>query len=45
MIKQIEAIGLQSMYIDFEAVARDMFINSYSGVDRGHETLYVFSDY
>ena len=45
MIKQIEAIGLQSMYIDFDAIARDMFIDGYSGIDRGHETLYVFSDY
>jgi antirestriction protein len=44
MIRQIEAAGLKSCYIDFEMIARDMFIDGYSGVDRGHETLYVFSD-
>jgi antirestriction protein len=44
-IKRIEEAGLQSMYIDFEAIARDMFISGYSSIDRGHETLYVFSDY
>jgi antirestriction protein len=45
MLKQIEAAGLKAYYIDFEAIARDMFIDGYSGIDRGHETLYVFSDY
>lgn len=44
-IKRIEEAGLKSCYIDFEMVARDMFISSYSGIDRGYETLYVFSDY
>jgi antirestriction protein len=45
MIKQFEGAGLKSCYIDFEMIARDMFIDGYSGIDRGHETLYVFSDY
>jgi antirestriction protein len=45
MTKQIEAAGLKSIYIDFETIARDMFIDGYSGIDRGHETLYVFCDY
>lgn len=45
MIKQIEEAGLKSCYIDFEMIARDMFIDGYSGIDRRHETLYVFSDY
>jgi antirestriction protein len=44
-IKRIEEAGLKSCYIDFEMVARDMFIDGYSGIDRGHEILYVFSDY
>jgi antirestriction protein len=43
LIKIIEDAGLLAMYIDFEAVARDMFINSYIGIRKGVETFYVFS--
>jgi antirestriction protein len=44
MIQQIEAAGLKSCYIDFEMIARDMFIDGYTGIDRGHEAFYVFCD-
>jgi antirestriction protein len=42
---QIEAAGLKADYIDFETIARDMFINSYTGISKGTETLYVFSQF
>jgi antirestriction protein len=45
MIKQVEEAGLKACYIDFEAIARDMFIDGYTGIDKGYETLYVFQDY
>jgi antirestriction protein len=45
MIKQVEEAGLKAYYIDFEAIARDMFIDGCTGIDKGHETLYVFRDY
>jgi antirestriction protein len=45
IIDAIEKAGLQTCYIDFERIARDMFLDGYSGVDRGHEKFYVFSDY
>jgi antirestriction protein len=45
LIKQFEEAGLKACYIDFEAIARDMFIDGYTGIDKGYETLYVFQDY
>jgi antirestriction protein len=45
IIQQIEAAGLKSCYIDFEMIARDMFIDGYTGIDRGYEAFYVFCDY
>lgn len=45
MIQQIEAAGLKACYIDFEMIARDMFIDGYTGINCGYETFYVFCDY
>ena len=45
MIQQIEAAGLKSYYIDFEMIARDMFMDGYTGIERGYENLHVFCDY
>jgi antirestriction protein len=45
IIKQVEEAGLKACYINFEMIAREMFMDGYSGVQRGYETLYVFRDY
>jgi antirestriction protein len=45
MTDQIEKAGLKSCYIDFEMIARDMFIDGYTGIDKGYEKFYVFCDY
>jgi antirestriction protein len=44
MTDQIEKAGLKSYYIDFEAIARDMFMDGYTGIDKGYEKFYVFCD-
>jgi antirestriction protein len=45
MTDQIEKAGLKACYIDFEAIARDMFMDGYTGIDKGYEKFYVFCDY
>ncbi len=45
MTDQIEKVGLKACYIDFEAIARDMFMDGYTGIDKGYENFYVFCDY
>jgi antirestriction protein len=45
MTDQIEKAGLKSCYVDFEMIARDMFIDGYTGIDKGYEKFYVFCDY
>jgi antirestriction protein len=42
LIDTVEKAGLDSMYIDFEVWARDLFISDFTGVRKGYETLYVF---
>jgi antirestriction protein len=42
LIDTVEKAGLDSMYIDFEVWARDLFISDFTGVRKEHETLYVF---
>jgi antirestriction protein len=44
MTDQIEKAGLKACYIDFEAIARDMFMDGYTGIDKGYEKFYVFCD-
>jgi antirestriction protein len=44
-LSQLEAIGISEHYIDWEAIARDWFIDSYHSVDAGYKKVYVFSRY
>jgi antirestriction protein len=43
LIKKFEEMGLSSSYINFEAIARDWFIDSYLSVEEGYKKVYVFS--
>jgi antirestriction protein len=45
LTEAVEKAGLNVFYIDFAMIARDMFIDGYSGIQRGYDTLYVFRDY
>ena len=45
LIDQVERVGLQSIYIDFETLTRDLFISRFTGIERGYENLHVFCDY
>ena len=42
-IQHLEQAGLNSCYIDFKAIARDLFINDYVSIDKGYRECYVFS--
>ena len=42
LIDKVEQAGLNPMYIDFEVLARDLFISEFTGVREGYEALYVF---
>lgn len=44
-IQQLEKVGLNSHYIDFVAIARDLFIDGYTAIDKGYSECYVFCDY
>lgn len=44
LIEQVEKVGLQSIYIDFEMLARDLFISGFTGIREGYEALHVFCD-
>jgi antirestriction protein len=44
-IKELAKVGLQELYIDFAAIARDLFINDYTAVEQGYNECYVFCDY
>jgi antirestriction protein len=44
LIDKVEAVGLQSIYIDFEILARDLFISGFTGIREGYETLHVFRE-
>jgi antirestriction protein len=43
-LKELESIGFNEGYIDFEAIARDLFIDGYTRVQKGHQECFVFSD-
>ena len=45
LIDKVEGVGLQSIYIDFETLARDLFISGFTGISKGYENLHVFCDY
>lgn len=42
-LAQLEQIGISENYIDWEAIARDWFIDSFHSVDVGYKQVYVFS--
>lgn len=42
-LAEIEQLGICESYIDWEAIARDWFIDSYHSVDVGYKQTYVFS--
>jgi len=44
-IQQLEKAGLNSHYIDFVAIARDLFIDGYTAIEKGYNECYVFCDY
>jgi antirestriction protein len=44
-IKELAKVGLQELYIDFAAIARDLFISDYTAVEQGYNECYVFCDY
>jgi len=42
-LTQLEQIGISESYIDWEAIARNWFIDSYHSVDVGYKQVFVFS--
>jgi antirestriction protein len=43
-IQELEKAGLSSYYIDFAAIARDLFIDGYTAIEKGYKECYVFCD-
>ena len=43
-IQELEKAGLSSSYIDFAAIARDLFIDGYTAIEKGYQKCYVFCD-
>lgn len=43
LIKNLEDMGIPSFYLNFEAIARDWFIDSYYSVDESYNKVYIFS--
>jgi antirestriction protein len=44
LIDKVEQAGLQSIYIDFETLTRDLFISGFTGIREGYEALHIFCD-
>jgi len=42
-LDQLEKMGIHDSWIDWEAIARDWFIDSYHSVDVSYKQVYVFS--
>ncbi|NMG11500.1 antirestriction protein ArdA [Brasilonema sp. UFV-L1] len=42
-LKKLEELGIPAFYIDWKAIARDWFIDSYFSVEVGYEETHVFS--
>jgi antirestriction protein len=42
-LEQLEKLGVLDCYIDWEAVAHDLFVNTYHSVEAAHEEVYVFT--
>jgi antirestriction protein len=44
LIDKVEQAGLNSSYIDFEILTRDLFMSGYTGIREGYDNLHVFYD-
>ena len=44
-LKQLEELSINESYIDWSAIARDWFIDSFHSVEVGYKETYVFSRY
>jgi antirestriction protein len=44
LIDKVEEAGLDAIYIDFETLARDLFISGFTGIREGYEALHIFCD-
>ncbi len=42
LIDRVEKVGLNSSYIDFETLERDLFMSEFAGIREGYEALHVF---
>lgn len=42
-LKELEKIGIPDYYIDWEAIARDWFINDFFSAISSYQEVYVFS--
>lgn len=42
-LKELEKLGISESYIDWEAIARDWFIDSYFSVEVSYKETYIFS--
>lgn len=42
-LKELEKLGISDHWIDWEAIARDLFINSYYSVNASNTSVYIFS--
>lgn len=42
-LTQLEALGILEIYIDWEAIARDLFVNDFLSVEVSHKQVYVFN--
>jgi antirestriction protein len=42
-LKQLEKLSIPDFYIDWSAIARDWFIDSYHSVEVGYKETHVFS--
>lgn len=42
LVKQLENLGICDCYIDWEAIARDLFIDSYLSLEVSFKEIYVF---
>jgi antirestriction protein len=45
LIDKVNDAGLQSIYIDFEILTRDLFISGFTGIREGYENLHIFCDH
>lgn len=42
-LSQLEAMGISEDYIDWAAIARDLFVNDYLSVEASYQQVYIFN--